>query len=208
MSGRSLFLVIGALAVAGAAAAYVVLNAGSNSSASGDGYARFARGELEDLQVLAAPPELPDIIFLDDEGGRLTLADFDGQVILVNIWAVWCAPCVHELPSLDRLEADLGSERFKVVAITLDRNLDDSRRFFSEHGITSLDLYQETSTALANAMESDNKVPLTVLYSADGRELARLAGGAEWDSREAKALINAAIEDSFAAEDMLGDAQS
>ena len=59
-------------------------------------------------------------------------------------------------------------------------------------------------TALANAMESDNKVPLTVLYDAEGRELARLAGGAEWDSREAKALINTAIEDSFSTDDAQG----
>lgn len=206
MSKRTLFLAIGALVLVGAAAAaYVVLGGASNPSAQGDGYARFVRGELEKLEALDAPPAQPDLVFLDGDGEELTLEAFRGQVILVNVWAVWCTPCVHELPSLDRLEADLGSERFKVVAVTLDRDLADSRRFFAEHDIEALDLYQDRSTAIAHLIGADGKVPITVLYDPEGRELARLAGGAEWDSREAKALIEAAIAESFAAE---GDAQS
>jgi thiol-disulfide isomerase/thioredoxin len=157
---------------------------------------RFARGELEKLVVLEDPPPQPDIMFLNEAGERLTLEQFHGKVTLVNLWATWCTPCIKEMPSLDRLEAALGSDRFEVVPLSLDRSMSDARDWYDENGIEALDLYQESSTAIAQAIGTTG-IPVTVLYDPDGRELARLANGAEWDSPEARALIEAVVAQSF-----------
>ena len=191
---------IGALALGGiAAAAYVLFVATSDPSAQ-DGYARFATGDLERLAVLDEPPAQPDTIFLNEERERVTLEQFHGKVTLVNLWATWCAPCVKEMPSLDRLNATLGSDQFEVIAVSLDRSMSDARAWYDDNDIASLGLYQESSTTIAQALDSPG-VPITVLYDPQGRELARLTSDAEWDSPAAMALIEAAVAEAFAEPD-------
>ncbi len=165
-------------------------------SGSDSSLARFAEGELEKLEVLEGPPAQPDITFLDAEGERRTLAEFRGKVVMLNLWATWCAPCVREMPALDRLQASRGSDRFEVVAITFDRSLDDARAFYEERGITALDLYQDSSTAMAGLLGVKG-IPITVVYSPQGEELARLANGAEWDSPDALAFVDAVLAEAF-----------
>src|SRR5438045_7524425 len=67
------------------------------------------------------PKALPEISFTDDAGRPHTLADFKGRVVLLNIWATWCAPCRKEMPTLDRLQAALGGPDFAVIALSIDR---------------------------------------------------------------------------------------
>src|SRR5262249_50025634 len=88
-----------------------------NPSTAENGLQRFATGELEDLQIMAEPPAQPTIMFLNEAGDRITLDQFRGKVLVLNLWATWCAPCVKEMPSLDRLRAELGSDRLEVVSI-------------------------------------------------------------------------------------------
>jgi thiol-disulfide isomerase/thioredoxin len=169
---------------------------GSRDSSLG----RFAKGELAKLEVKADAPKQPDIMFIDEHGGRHTLAEFRGKVLVVNLWATWCAPCVKEMPSLDRLAADRASDKVAVVAISFDRGVEDARKFYDEKGVKSLALYLDSSTAMAHLLGVDG-IPITVIYDPEGRELARLAGGggANWDSPEAHALIDAAVKRAFPA---------
>ena len=68
-----------------------------------------------------APEALPEVNFQDATGKERTLADWRGKVVLLNLWATWCLPCRKEMPALDRLQKELGSDKFEVVAISVDR---------------------------------------------------------------------------------------
>ncbi len=172
-----------------------------NPSTAETGLQRFAVGELAKLEILAAPPAQPDIMFLNAEGERLTLESFRGKVLVLNLWATWCAPCVKEMPSLDRLQAQLGSDQFEVVSISFDRSMADAGAWYEENGIGSLALYQDSSTAMARLLSTESHpvdgIPITVVYDPEGVELARLSNGAEWDSPEALELIRTVIDRSF-----------
>jgi len=132
---------------------------------------------------------------VDGDGRDLTLADFEGRVVLLNIWATWCPPCREEMPTLDALQARLGGSDFHVLPLSIDRaGLEPVRRFYRETGIRNLDLYiaEDTRAMLALAVVG---LPTTILIDRMGRELGRLAGPAEWNSPEAVAQISALIDE-------------
>jgi thiol-disulfide isomerase/thioredoxin len=151
-------------------------------------------GEMADFAYAFPARGAPDVPF-ELAGKELALADFKGKTILVNFWATWCAPCLKELPSLDALQAELGGPDFEVVAIAADpRGPERAAEFLEELKIKNLKLYADPRLRLAGAMGGGASLPLTVLYSADGQELGRLAGEADWTSKEAKRLVRSAID--------------
>ena len=143
--------------------------------------------------VHKAPPEaLPDVTFLDAAGAPKTLADFKGKTILLNLWATWCAPCREEMPSLDRLQQQLGSDSFEVVALAVDRTgVEAAGKFLKSINVEHLKLYADPTTKSGNVLRVLG-MPTTILINAEGKEAGRLSGPAAWDSDEAKKLIEAA----------------
>ncbi len=140
------------------------------------------------------PVEIADVSFEDETGARKTLADFKGKAILLNLWATWCLPCRHEMPALDRLQKDLGSDQFQVVALSLDRaGVKAARTFFDEIKVQNLTLYIDPTMKAGNGLRAVG-MPTTILIGKDGKELGRLPGPAEWDSPAAKALIAEALK--------------
>jgi thiol-disulfide isomerase/thioredoxin len=141
-----------------------------------------------------APEALPALKFQDAEGKERTLADWRGKVVLLNLWATWCLPCRKEMPSLDRLQKDIGSDKFEVLALSVDRKgLEASKKFLDDIKVEKLGLYVDPS----GRATSDLRVvglPATLLIDAQGREVGRLLGPAEWDGEDAKRLIRAALE--------------
>jgi thiol-disulfide isomerase/thioredoxin len=136
-----------------------------------------------------APEPLADVNFVDGSGAPKTLKDFRGKTVLLNLWATWCAPCREEMPSLDRLQRQLGSDKFEVVALAVDRTgLDAARKFLDGIGVKSLALYADPTTRSGSALRAIG-MPTTILIDAEGREIGRLPGPAEWDSDAAKALV-------------------
>ena len=132
--------------------------------------------------------------FFDAEGRALTLQQFAGKVVLLNLWATWCAPCLKELPSLDRLQAQLGGDRFAVVAVSVDRNgVAAVRPYFEKLKISHLPIYVDSSFRIAKALDVDN-LPASVVIGADGLVAGRMIGPAEWDTPEALALLRPYIE--------------
>ncbi|HMN36884.1 MAG TPA: TlpA disulfide reductase family protein [Hyphomicrobium sp.] len=161
-------------------------NAGAAQPSSSNKMAAFVRKK--------SPQALPEITFSDAGGKTLTLADFKGKTILLNLWATWCAPCREEMPALDRLQKDLGSDRFEVVALSLDRKgVEASKKFLDETNATSLKLYVDATAKQGTALKIVG-MPTTILIDKNGQELGRLAGSAEWDSDDAKKLIEAALQ--------------
>ena len=145
---------------------------------------------MSKLQVAAAPKAVPDAPFFGPKGETLHLADLKGQVLVVNFWATWCGPCVQEMPTLAKLQADYAGQPVKVVAISLDRpeDKDLAQRFILKHG--PLAFYQDPKYALPFSLDPRPVgVPVTLIIDKSGHERARLEGGAEWNSPEAKAVL-------------------
>jgi len=137
----------------------------------------------------ATPKPIPAVSFDDDQGQPRSLADFRGKVVLLNIWATWCPPCRHEMPSLDRLQSALGGPDFEVAALSIDRaGIDVVRKFYAEAGIRNLAIYIDTSGKAPRELGTVG-VPSTLLIDREGRELGRLAGPAEWDTPETVAFL-------------------
>ncbi|NND49189.1 MAG: TlpA family protein disulfide reductase [Rhizobiales bacterium] len=152
---------------------------GQSSKPVGDG-PRLAAFVLHE-----SPKQIAEAPFQAEDSSTRTLADWQGKWVLVNLWATWCAPCRHEMPALDRLQARLGGDDFEVVTISVDRGgFDKPKAFFEEIGIENLTLYNE-KTSRISAKFGVIGMPTTLLIDADGREVGRLAGPAEWDSTAA-----------------------
>jgi thiol-disulfide isomerase/thioredoxin len=199
-------LIAGALAAAvGFGAVYVNLGGPGNdasapSAQSGvhaparkSGLAAYATGAMTAFVARAAPQDLPPVTFVDGDGAETSLAPWRGKVVLLNLWATWCGPCRKEMPSLDRLKADLGGDDFDLVALSIDRTgLDKPRKFLAEIGVKHLALYNNSDGKLAASLKAFG-MPTTLLLNRQGQEIGRLVGPAEWDTPEAYALIRAAI---------------
>lgn len=142
-----------------------------------------------ELSVFDQPRDVPEIRFMDAEERALTLADFRGKVILLNMWATWCVPCRKEMPALDRLQAQLGGNNFLVLPLSIDRGgLPAVKRFYDELGLQKLGIYVDGSGAGSRALGVPG-IPTTLLIDRDGREVARKMGAAEWDGPEMVSLV-------------------
>jgi len=185
--------VVGLAVIALAAVLYAIVSHGFKSGETS--LSSLATGAMAKLQVPAAPRGEPDPAFFGPNGETLHLADFKGQVLVVNFWATWCAPCVQEMPTLAKLQTAFAGQPVKVMAISLDRpeDKDLAQRFILKHG--PLVFYQDPKYALPFSLDPRPEgVPITVIIDRNGHERARLEGGADWNSPEAKAVLNRVLE--------------
>ena len=153
----------------------------------------FAQGALQGFVVHPKPKLVPEIHFQDREGRSRTLADFRGKAVLLNIWATWCAPCREEMPTLDRLQAELGGPDFEVVALSIDRGgFDAITKFYTEAGVQYLAMYLDSTSEAASTLGAVG-LPTSLLIDRDGTEIGRLIGPAKWDSPEMVDLIRSRL---------------
>jgi thiol-disulfide isomerase/thioredoxin len=139
----------------------------------------------------ADPDDIAEVRFVDADGRPMSLADFRGKQVLLNIWATWCGPCREEMPTLERLQTRLGGPDFQVVALSIDRDgVNVVRDFYAELDLQALRIYVDTSTMTPINLNVLG-VPTTLLIDENGREIGRYAGPAEWDS---EAVISAIRE--------------
>ena len=151
------------------------------------------KGTVARFTPARAPKPLPDLPFLDPDDRPATFADFKGKVLLVNFWATWCAPCVKEMPSLDRLQATLSKDKVAVLPLSLDGpSRPKVAPFYQDKKLEHLSIWFDKGRKLMQALEV-SILPTTILTDAMGREIGRLEGEADWDKPEALALVKAAI---------------
>lgn len=132
----------------------------------------------------------PDVAFADPEGEETSLAEFEGRPVLVNLWATWCAPCIVEMPSLDALAA--REEGLTVLALSQDiAGREAVDRFFAEREFRELEPYLDDEMAFMTALGLGT-LPTTILYDAQGREVWRMTGMADWESERAARLLREA----------------
>ncbi|MGH7025016.1 MAG: TlpA family protein disulfide reductase [Caulobacteraceae bacterium] len=176
------------LALAGALA---LLYAVSGCSKPGSDLAPLATGTMAALTPTDHPQPAPDVPFKDGAGGVHTLAEFKGRVLLVNLWANWCAPCKAEIPSLAALAREEAGKPLAIVPISVGKGEDEvaGRSFIAKN--PPLTFYTEPTYRLAFALKPPAEdMPTTILFDRHGVERARLPGGADWSSPEAKAVVD------------------
>jgi thiol-disulfide isomerase/thioredoxin len=146
-------------------------------------------GDMKKLALHDAPVTIPEAVLLDAKDGEHSMADYHGKWVVLNFWATWCAPCRHEMPSLDRLQAAMPE--IAVVPVATGRNaVEGIERFFAEEAIVNLPILRDPKSQLARGMGVMG-LPVTVILNPEGQEVARLIGDAEWDSASAKAVLAA-----------------
>ncbi len=146
-----------------------------------------------ELLIWPEPKPVEAVSFVDGEGKPRNLADFRGKVVLLNLWATWCGPCRQEMPTLDRLQAQLGSPDFQVVALSIDLDgLRVVRDFYREVGIRHLGIYIDENASAISQLGAFG-LPAILLLDREGRELGRKLGEATWDSPEVVAYLREVI---------------
>ncbi len=155
------------------------------------GLKSLARGEMTKLTLPAEASVAPITSFIGPDGQAVHLSDFKGKVVVLNIWATWCAPCVLEMPTLAKLAADMQGKDLVVVAVSMDgeRAADKARAFIGQHA--PLTFYIDPKLKLPYDLKpASSAMPTTVIYGKDGVERGRVLGGADWSGPDAQAVFN------------------
>ena len=155
----------------------------------------LAHGAMAKLTVSAAPSAAPQTVFRDAAGAAHTLADFQGKVVVLNLWANWCAPCKEEIPSLARLQKEFAGQPVAVVPVSIGKDRDEvlGKAFLARN--PPLTFYTEPTANFPFAFKPPVEgMPTTVLFDRHGVERARLSGGADWSGPEARAVIRALLD--------------
>ena len=132
----------------------------------------------------------PDTVFHDPDGGDISLAEFEGVPVLVNLWASWCAPCIKELPTLQKLEQSQAADgQLGVIAVSQDRAPKASvDAFLADRKIARFAAYHDPGMALSAALGVEI-LPTTVLFDGSGHEVWRYVGDLDWTGAEAARLL-------------------
>ena len=179
-----LILPVIALAVIIIALVAVASRRGQDAPAPQQAAAPAEVPKLADFTWHQQPEPAPATPFLDADGATHTLADFAGKTLVVNLWATWCAPCVKEMPTLDALQAQLGGDKFQVLAISQDREgATVAKPFIDKNGWQHLALYTEPQGHFARDAKL-NGLPTSIVIDATGHEIGRVEGEVNWTSPE------------------------
>jgi thiol-disulfide isomerase/thioredoxin len=146
-------------------------------------------GSIDNFLPAREIKQAPLLTFLDEEGTKITLEKFRGKIVVLNLWATWCTPCVAEMPMLDRLQQQLEGVGVVVLALSIDRGGPEVvREFFDEHEIEHLAVYVDP-TMRAQQDLSAFGLPTTLIIDREGNDRGRIVGPAEWDDAEAADLV-------------------
>jgi thiol-disulfide isomerase/thioredoxin len=164
------------------AAALVFFLAAPALGAADEGEADMPdRTKLGEFVPSSQPFTAPAISLADTNGHSVELSELRGKLVLVNLWATWCEPCLREMPSLERLQSRLG-ERIAVLAVSEDRGGNKTvEPFIAKLGLKSVKIYIDPKSEVGHAFGARG-LPTSFLIDREGKVLGRVEGAAEWDS--------------------------
>ena len=140
--------------------------------------------EIKNLIIYEEPKKYDNLSFLDDKNNELKLNSFKGNVILLNFWATWCAPCKEEMPSLDLLQENNELNNLKIFPINIGKdNVNKASSFFNDLKIRNLNLYFDNPETLAKKL-SLRGIPTTILLNKKGDEFARIVGSIDFSDQK------------------------
>ena len=136
----------------------------------------------------------PAYAFVDAHGRKLTPADFKGKVVVMNLWATWCAPCKIEMPTLAKLQQAYAGKPVQVVAISIDKPEEGAAAKAFIAANAPLAFYNDPDAKLPWALKpAATGMPTTIILGKDGLERGRISGEADWSGAGAKAVIDKAL---------------
>ena len=139
---------------------------------------------IKNLVITKQVKKYDSLTFLDSKNNQVSLDDFDGNLILINFWATWCAPCKEEMPSLDLLKINSRLDNLKIFPINVGNdNLEKSQKFFEELNIKHLELYFDTSLILTKKFLLRG-IPTSILINKEGKEFARIVGSTDFQNEK------------------------
>lgn len=174
-----------------AAIVYIMAQASFKPAQDDGGLKAAAKGEMAKFSRPAEAGMAPATSLTGPDGKLIRVADFKGKVVVMNIWATWCAPCVLEMPTLAKLQASYAGKPVEVVAVSIDSEIavDKAKMFIAKNA--PLKFYHDANMKMPFAVTPQALgMPTTIIYGPDGVERGRLAGGADWSGPDAKALID------------------
>lgn len=146
------------------------------------------------FSIFSDTPPLPDATFIDGAYHKVSFREFENKALLINFWATWCTPCVREMPVLDRLQREFGGDSFQVIAIAAGQQVGKNPDvFLKEHQLDALDLYLDPHARLLTLMGT-RTLPTTLVVDRDGHIIGGVRGEANWDSPEARAVLQHLID--------------
>ncbi len=152
------------------------------------------QGEMAHLTIYETPIPLPDYIIQREDGTPIKISDLKGRVLLINLWASWCAPCRAEMKDIAELQEKLGGPKFEVVALNEDRGgLKKAEITLKEWGVEGLPLYADKTTKTAYDM-AGGKLPTSYVVNKKGMIVAEYVGTLDWASEDAIALFQSLID--------------
>ena len=143
--------------------------------------------EVPQIKNLVVNKELKtydNITFRDSKDKIIKLSDFRGNLVVLNFWATWCAPCKEEMPSLDSLKNNLPFKNIKIFPINIGRDdIKKSNKFFNDLNIKNLKIYYDNPKTLSKDFGLRG-VPTTILFNKEGKEFARVIGSIDFTDKE------------------------
>ena len=162
----------------------------SQATAHGNDHPPALRNSRNQFAFLRPQKPAPMTPILAEDGSMMVLDRYRGKVILLNIWATWCPPCIRELPALDRLQSALRGRDFTVMALSIDEaDMEVPVSFVRGLGLENLDVYLNFTGSIAKGFPLYG-LPITYLIDRRGLVIGYLVGAADWDSPEAMKFLS------------------
>ena len=137
--------------------------------------------EIKNIIIHKNPKIYNNVIFLDKNGQKINIKDFNENLIILNFWATWCEPCKEEMPSLDRLQVNPELDNIKIFAINIGKEkLNKVNKFFVDFNIKNFEPYFDPPTTLAKKF-SLRGIPTSILINKEGQEFARIIGSINFE---------------------------
>lgn len=133
----------------------------------------------------------PQLVLVEFDGGERSIAEYRGRLVVLNVWATWCAPCRKELPSLERMNARLDPDRFAVIGMSVDSDIDIAQEYLLDRGITFKSYIDLNGEAVSDLLEI-RVYPDTFIISPDGVLLRKIVGERDWEDPELLEALRAA----------------
>ena len=186
MTKNKQFFIVGAVIVILAIVAFTLYNKFFNKVV-------FDTEFIPEAEIfrIAPPSDIPEFAVADHQGKLVNITNFKGKIILVNFWAMWCQPCVKELPQLDSLIDIFGAENIAVIAISIDKNatIDDLNKFFAKLEIKNITPYHDPELQAFNITNS-TAIPATILIDRNLQAHLKISGYLDWHDQEIMNIIN------------------
>lgn len=147
-------------------------------------------GTINSFRWLKKPISVNHVTVKDEHGETVGISKFNGKIVLLNLWASWCKPCIAELPSLDRLQKRMDPSDLVILAVSMDEDINEAKKIFSgKLQIKSLDFYRESAELLGQDFPVD-VIPTTIIIDREGQAMGLLRSNIDWDGPKTDMLIN------------------